>query len=104
LIIFFFVLYLVDVSNDLLEYITPMSSANKNSAEASEDVQEPRPKRHKSSSSPKMSSGFDVGLHSADKVRRNLERNKRDEKDLANNPLSGRDAAIIYRDNTGMYA
>jgi pre-mRNA-splicing factor CWC26 len=78
-----------------------MSSANKNSAEASEDVQEPRPKRHKSSSSPKMSSGFDVGLHSADKVRRNLERNKRDEKDLANNPLSGRDAAIIYRDNTG---
>ena len=100
---YFFILYSVNASNDLLEYITSATSTiRKNSTEVS-DVQEQRLKRHKSSlSPPEMSSGLD----SADKIRKNLERIKKDEKDLTNKmdpSLSGRDAAIIYRDNAGIY-
>jgi hypothetical protein len=58
---------------------------NQNSSEVSE---EPMPKRHKSSS---------------DRVRKDLERAKKDEKDL-DPSLSDRGAATIYRDNTGTYA
>lgn len=79
---------------------------NKNSSEVSE---EPIPKRHKTSSSPsvKTSSGFDVGLRSSDKVHKDIERSKKDEKDLVNKmdpSSSGRGAATIYRDNVGTYA
>ncbi|RIA89180.1 Pre-mRNA-splicing factor of RES complex-domain-containing protein [Glomus cerebriforme] len=83
---------IVNASNELLEYIS------------SEVSEEPKPKRHKSSPPIKTSSGLDVGLQSADKVRKDLKRVKKDEKDLVNKmdpSLSGRGAATIYRDNVG---
>ena len=64
--------------------------------------EEPKSKRHKS-----LSSGLDVGLHSSEKVRQDLERVKKGEKDSANkmdSSLSSRGATIIYRDNVGTYA
>ncbi|CAG8607879.1 6142_t:CDS:2 [Rhizophagus irregularis] len=91
---------IVNASNDLFEYMSHEGN-NKDNSEVSE---EPIPKRHKTSSSPsvKTSSGLDVGLHSSDKVRKDIERAKRDEKDLVNKmdpSSSGRGAATIYRDN-----
>lgn len=85
-----FIYIIVNASNDFLEYML------------SEVSEEPMPKRHKSSSS-----GLGVGLHSSDRVRKDLERAKKDEKDLVNNmdpSLSGRGADTIYRDNVGTYA
>ncbi|CAB4422317.1 unnamed protein product [Rhizophagus irregularis] len=93
---------IVNASNDFFEY-TSHEGNNKDNSEVSE---EPIPKRHKTSSSPsvKTSTGLDVGLHSSDKVRKDIERAKRDEKDLVNKmdpSSSGRGAATIYRDNKG---
>ena len=100
---------IVDASNDFLEYISSTGHKGDNKNSSSEVSEEPKSKRHKSSSSPpvKTSSGLDAGLHSSDKVRKDLERVKKDEKDLVNKmdpSLSGRGAATIYRDNVGTYA
>ncbi|CAG8644777.1 1998_t:CDS:2, partial [Acaulospora morrowiae] len=72
----------------------------------SEETSEKTRKKRRRSPSPnaKMSSGLGVGLQTADKVKKDLDRIKRDAREELKNmdpTLSGRDAPTVYRDKYG---
>lgn len=61
-------------------------------------------KSSSSSNVQKMSSGLNVGLLTADKVKKDLDRidrEKREEMKKMDPTISGRDAATVYRDKYG---